>query len=882
MPTESIVKQNVPFDLVPIARMWERVNRSREDGDTALFMELLYLGELITKLTIAAAVSTVGDDRDRHRYRQLHRLVRADGLGEWALVLDEVLTGATAQHIIAGARDAHRQLTERISQGSWQYDSVRELDDCLCLLASDGEELPLKVDGRRWFTLFSALRNRTRGHGALSAPLAGRLCVKLERSSRVVAEQLALLNAPWVYLHRNLSGKYRVTELIPGGAAPFAHLKASNTAHLKDGVHVWFGEPLRVDLIQSDAEATDFYLPNGNFNGKRFELISYITNDLRDADASPYLSPATALPASETEGNPVLDVQGEAFANLPPCPTDYVRRPEVECELLELLTDDRHPIVTVAGRGGIGKTSLALAVLHQLVEKGRFQTIVWLRARDVDLLFVGPKPVRPQVLTITDMAKDLVRLLCPTEAQSKGFKAVDYFAERLKAANDGPTLVVLDNFETVKVPAETYAWIDTYVRLPNKILITTRTRDFKGDYPVELSGMTEDEYDALVNATASRLGISELISSQYRQELYRETEGHPYVVKILLGEVANARRQVKVERILATKDDVLTALFERTYAGLSPAARRVFLTLCGWRSLVAQVALEAVLLRAENERIDVDGAIEELSRASLIEHHMDEGENLLFLGVPLTAALFGKQKLAVSSMAPAVEADLQLLREFGAAQSTDVRGGMGPRIERLFGRIAERMTRPGESLEKYVPMLEFLARRYPKGWLLLARLYEEMNATGWVEEARKAVRMYLQSASARADQVAAWRKLAWLCERAGDPAEEAHALVKLAELPDATFGMISSAANRLNALFSGPTGTVDLEAKRILAARVIKLMESRIAEADATDLSRLAWLNLHLRNEDAAKRYTTLGLTMQAGNVHLGNLAERLGLGRDT
>src|SRR5262249_24689604 len=217
------------------------------------------------------------------------------------------------------------------------------------------------------------------------------------------------------------------------------------------------------------------------------------------------------------------------------------------------------------GRGGIGKTSVALSVLHQLVERARFQTIVWLSARDVDLLAVGPKAVRPQVLTIADMARDLVRLLSPAEAQSKGFKAVEYFGTLLKDGDGGPTLVVLDNFETVKLPAETYAWIDTYVRLPNKVLITTRTREFKGDYPVELSGMTEDEYEALVNATASRLGISELMSSRYRQELYRETEGHPYVVKILLGEVANAHRPVKVERILATKDDVLTALFERTY-----------------------------------------------------------------------------------------------------------------------------------------------------------------------------------------------------------------------------------------------------------------------------------------------------------------------------
>jgi len=871
----------MPTGMLPITRMLERVERSRGDGDTAVFMELLYLGELVTKLTVAAAVATIADDRERHRYRQLHRLVRADGLGEWVLVLDEVLAGPTSQHMVEPAREAQRQLTERQPRGSWQHDAAQAVHDCLAMLGAEDDELPVKVDGRRWFALFTALRNRTRGHGALSAASAGQLCTWLERSLTSILSNALLLNASWAYLHRNLSGKYRVTALTPGGAAPFASLKSSTTANMLDGVYINLGDqfaPLRVELLHTDAEASDFLLPNGNFNGKRFETISYITNEVRDADATPYLGPATPLPASETQGRCALDVIGQAFTNLPPLPSDYVSRPDFESELFDLLADDRHPIVTVAGRGGIGKTSLALAVLHRLVQTERFLTVVWLSARDVDLLGVGPKLVSPQVLTIADMAKELVGLLSPAESTSKGFKAVDYFGNLLKTHNAGPTLVVMDNFETVRVPAETFAWIDTYVRLPNKILITTRTREFKGDYPVELSGMTEDEYDVLVKASAARLGISELLSQSYRQELFRETEGHPYVVKILLGEIANARRPVKVERILATKDDVLTALFERTYAGLSPAGRRVFLTLCGWRSLVAQVALEAVLLRAENEKIDVDGAIQELTRASLIEQRMSETENLVFLGVPLTAALFGRQKLAVSPMGPAIEADLELLREFGAAQTTDVRVGVAPRIERLFSRLAERIARPGESLEKYVPMMEFLARRYPKGWLLIARLYEEMNEPGWVDAGKRAVRMFLENAPPGSDQVAAWRKLAWLCERSGDRVEEAHALVKLAELPDATFGTISAAANRLNALFSGPGAGVDAEAKRVMASRIVRLMEARLEEADATDLSRLAWLHLRLKNDDAAKKYTTVGLQKQRNNVHIRNLAERLNL----
>ena len=182
----------------------------------------------------------------------------------------------------------------------------------------------------------------------------------------------------------------------------------------------------------------------------------------------------------------------------------------------------------------------------------------------------------------------------------------------LTKSSDGAAMFVLDNFETVRSPQEAFAWFDAYVRPPNKLLITTRTRDFRGDYPVELTGMTESEADILIDSTATRLGIRPLISSEYRHDLHRETEGHPYVIKILLGEVASSGRALNIERIVATRDDILTALFERTYAGLSPAGKRVYLTLSAWRSLVAQVALQAVLLRKENEKLDVDGAVQEL------------------------------------------------------------------------------------------------------------------------------------------------------------------------------------------------------------------------------------------------------------------------------
>ncbi|WP_037654638.1 hypothetical protein, partial [Streptomyces exfoliatus] len=134
-------------------------------------------------------------------------------------------------------------------------------------------------------------------------------------------------------------------------------------------------------------------------------------------------------------------------------------------------------------------------------------------------------------------------------------------------------IFVFDNFETVREQAELYQFVSNSVRLPNKVLITTRTREFKADYPIEVGGMRRREYSELVAAIAGRLGISHLIDANYEEALFLESDGHPYITKVLLGEVAEEGHRVAVKRVVAAKDAMLDALFERSFASLSSAAQ---------------------------------------------------------------------------------------------------------------------------------------------------------------------------------------------------------------------------------------------------------------------------------------------------------------------
>jgi hypothetical protein len=480
-------------------------------------------------------------------------------------------------------------------------------------------------------------------------------------------------------------------------------------------------------------------------------------------------------------------------------------------------------------------------------------------------------------MTGIDVAKEFVRLVQPSQRNDKGFNPIHFLSNHMTKSDLGSLLFVFDNFETVQNPLELYSWIDSYIRLPNKVLFTTRLREFKGDYPIEVFGMTEKESQELINSTAYTLGVYHLLTNTYRKELYDESGGHPYVMKVLLGELARSQRVDKVERIVATKEDILDALFERTYAGLSPVAKRVFLTLCSWRSTVPVLALEAVLLRPSNdERMDVPKAIDELSRSSFIEILESKQDQELFLAVPLVASVFGKKKLVTSPMKSAIESDLQLLYAFGPSQQLDVKRGVTPRIERLFRNIAERISTQKDTLEHYEPMLEFLARKHAPAWLLLAKLYQESDGKN-LEKAKEALKRYIESVPQDYwQQKTAWEALASLCQQTNDDVGEIHALVEMGQLPNAPFREVSNAVNRVNALITEKFAVLDSDEKRIVSEKLAQVMETRITEGDAIDCSRLAWLFLRLKNEGKAKEITELGLKMDPSNYHCNNLASRL------
>lgn len=860
-----------------IEQVMQRVALSKDDSDFTYFFNLLLAAEALAKIVTLGMVSAIVDDKERHRYRIEHSLARADGMGDWGRAIEDVLTGLASQYLVTDAHVEQSELTRLCREGDWQYASVSALKCALDALGIESEELPVKSDMKRWFRLLSTLRNKTRAHGATRSSDVGRPAELLKESLEIFYENFSLFKRPWAYIQRNLSGKYRVS-LISESSNDFDHLRRESTHLLQNGVYINWDIPRFVSLIESDPDLTDFYFANGSFSGKKYELLSYLTDNKKHGDALMFSLPPGTLPASETDGRGELIPRGNCFSNAPEALIDYVPRTVLERELLSLLLDDKRPIVTLRGKGGIGKTSLALRVLEDVYQNDRYMTVVWLSARDVDLHMSGPKPVRPAVISPEDMGRLYAKLvLSEGKTAEKGFNAQQFLEEQLHASDSGPCLFVFDNFETTQNPLEVFTWIDTYIRLPNKALITTRLRDFKGDYPVDVSGMHREEALALISQVAGQLGIAQHLTGSYVEELIDQSEGHPYVIKILLGEVARSGVAGNIPRLVAGSDEILTALFERTYASLTPCAQRAFLTLSSWNSLVPRLALEAVLINSTGERQQVESGIEALLNYSLAEAHVASSDRQEYLSLPLVASVFGKKKLNISPQRDSISSDVEILQMLGPSRRDGIQIGLAKKVERFVATIAKRCE-SGESYEKYESIIEMICRHYSAGWLFLARWHVELGTESALEKAKSELTRFLEDDPNGSQVADAWRTLAYVCHRLGDTLGEVHAFVERAQLSEVPFFDVSSTANRLNQFLRNPELDLDQHERQALAQRLSLVMAQRVEEAEADDFSRMAWLAIHRGSESDARAYTLAGLEKDPENYHCRKLASRLGL----
>jgi hypothetical protein len=623
-------------------------------------------------------------------------------------------------------------------------------------------------------------------------------------------------------------------------------------------------------LLRTKSECGEFGLPNGGYTDQgEAEFIDYATGRTWKEDAAQFARPPVPLPRSETEGLPILDVQSNVLGNLPSIPKGYVERRSLQEELKRRLLDTNHHIVTLHGRGGIGKTSLALFVTHRLaaMDPPHFEHIIWFSARDIDLRPSGPTQVKPADVNLEAIGRKFGELF---EAP----KSVDFFARFLESPFDqlpylgSGVLFVFDNFETMDDIAGIHEFLDTHTHIPNKVLITSRERAFKADYNIEVRGMEVEEANQMLTNAAAELQIAELVTQDVIAKIYESTDGHPYVMRVILGEMAKERRVVPMEQLIPRRRDIVDTVFERSFGKLSDDGRWVFLAVSNWRSVVLELALQVVLgQRGKDARL----GLEECELLSLVTRdYLMDGQAYCY--TPKLARIFGKKKLEGDPDRLSVNECIEVLQRFGVVSLSDAGRTQQDTLIRQFVKwcFREPFLRPDRRLQ-VDSLLEGLAHNWPEGWLALAKYREQhdLDAVRVEYALRRAVEEMPLSKEARLAR-------ARFARDRGDESTFVSSMVSAADVDPNDIGLLRETAGAVSKYVDDYKDEIPPTRRSVYLASVRSHMEKVASKLDATGLSRLSWLYLLEGREAEARKYAEDGCRKDKDNEHCKKILERL------
>lgn len=326
-------------------------------------------------------------------------------------------------------------------------------------------------------------------------------------------------------------------------------------------------------------------------------------------------------------------------SHVPRPPTiDFVWRRNGEGgNLVELLKEELAPgrkrLLALHGGAGVGKTELAAEAARAWAETYG-PRVVWLSAEgradftldtlldEITTQLGGAEQPGPP--------KSLGDLRPPAPARDKQVKAL---------IAPAPTLVVLDNFETIE-NAERQRCETFLARAPCPALITTRL-PVETAATVAVSDMLPDEAREFLSRLDRQTGGPPLTAE--RDQIIEVASANPLLMKLLVGQILSDPKQeprAALSRLARARGDARGRIFERSYNHplMSSHSRNVLLALSMFVPSASRQALEEVaklngkaarlddairplislrLVRAEGGRVAIESATREFARARL-------------------------------------------------------------------------------------------------------------------------------------------------------------------------------------------------------------------------------------------------------------------------
>ena len=857
--------------------MQDRNTREKADSGSAYCDSLLNSCEFIIRHLSALLCASLphSEAGESIRYRTEYELFRTSGIGDWSRHAQQLLAGPNfsllTKEIPEGGLQGSLSIFTRPVKGhedQWIVEVVIAFRNCLRII---GEEpnTSKSIKLIEFINEFPRLRNKMDAHGAPTSNEKSRIADELEVIVENLIVHVSILQLAIVRVDFSKQSGIRDSRVLDvvGNESPVVRESLKNgflPKSQESGLFVVLPSGIRrINLLYSETDLLDFFYANGNYKEQHqtAEFLSYVTNGRKRIKCTEWSSVPLGVSESVTAGTRNLRFIGTVLTNLPQVDmSPYVRRPKLEKELIEELSAPYRRVITLKGIGGVGKTTLALSVVNELCEAEKFDVVIWASARDLDLVEDTSRQVKPSIQSTQDLA-NLNKSLISQIGNIEPDDALAWFGRFLGSDEYGRILWVLDNFETLQDTGEVFSLIDRALGPTNRVLITTRHRDFYGDYQIEVRGLERKEFTQLAEEFGKRIGIS--LPNDRVDQIFRDTDGHPYIAKMMISELRNS--PMAGTKSVISKPDLQDNLLERTYSRLSEGAAAIFLLLSTFNSAITGTAIRLAIYDDQTIEGDIESLIDELASNSLVEVDLIEGDVLVHL--PSVAMAFGSRKLVTSDLRTPILAMSGVLKLFGPINREQISQfrtsppkGSDP-ISRFWKSIRRQLNDENER-DRYLDLAREVARTHSIVWRWIAEYFDEEN------EPAKAISSWKMFIEAGNLTQYAWWQIAQNFEKLDRHEEALAAWVSRAKCEDATIQDVSFAANKLNGWVSRKQVKLDSAEKVILIDPLVSVLESRINECSADDLSRLAHLYTRLENHRRAREVAEMGLVKDPQNQY--------------